>query len=1077
MHQLYHTTCSESRGTKRSAGFGVLAASCSADRELPLEIKEIAPYPFTLIRMGVALPARWVWQKTSNGSSLLMRCVYLGAGPDSGIGTHFSHIVFDIAPDRGLQEILGACAFPFWKQAHAGSPTLPTVYNLPPGAIFTESQVSIQAQNPEWNQVLKAAVALCLYDGSIGGWNQMLLPAENDAVFNLLQLLVRVLPNRISKELTFSTLEQKEGLPLRIVGIPRALLEMKTSSQTAVSLLQPEAVWNGLPQFAQDYATWCIDCAADNDWDEIHRFLSFTDQCGVETASQLKMIWRLCKATDRLDPDEISQLLDNRELAPLVLENTRFLSRAREIALSEPLDRHLLKRLHRHEKSHRQSRKTAVEEALIEAAVLAAEPDQPARLREVLETLSSFHRVSSDNLEYGFHTPDFGDRVRDILKCLNQRMLSAAASKCPSLSYRLELFSYGRIWLTEEFQRGSMEHWLRTDSAEECLGLVEFLKRDCHSDASSGLIVRTLSCYFHNLKHDLASEPRLLEWLWSCPVQILAQSLTLVEASQASRLSEIWHGAAFRKDDFFSAPVNSEYSTHFESAYDVARAELIPDPVRHSIRSGNRTFLERDPGIPEADIVRFAVVELLRELSQPGESFNIQVANDISWVACANNSIPFIEVVYSLELKWSSVSPPAAAWLMDRLFVNEALEERRPSEWISELSDAALTSLLKIRHERARVIAVFYCLQRDLPLQASHFEFGTFAHLLERIAQAIVVSHGQGYVAESHQLLKQTIDGLVRSVQPDFLIQPKIMDLIIWHAATRRELLPLLESILISVPEETLVNHYQIPDRKIQWEKALRVVEQYYAPTVPVIRSFVCKLIYVEMCNPWLRMSNSSGLTRHIDYPRSDDALTRRMAFARFLVSEDGEGVPPFAELLITLQEEEYYFQNAFFCVLRQAGDAAYKKLLKPFRATDLDRSVPYLYRRFDELFQLWQNDLDYMRMVGYFAVTLESLFSGPNGIASALFPLIRYTVVLSHEHRIWAQQLIANWSRQDPNCSPNEIYWQLRDSCVDLNPDMQVRFLELCEEVILGKKGGRIPDRSFGSERSWFRFRRKTRS
>ncbi|MDB5386126.1 MAG: hypothetical protein JWM11_1772, partial [Planctomycetaceae bacterium] len=920
MHQLYHTTCSDGRGIKRTSGFGVLAASCSTEREIPSEVKEIAPYPFMLIRAGSELPARWVWQKTANGTSLLMRCVYLGAELGSGVGTHFSHILFDIPPDKGLREILGACTFPSWKQAYAGPPTLSTVCNLPPGSICTESQVSTQLQDPERKRVLTVAVGLCLYDGSVGGWNQILLPAEDDAVFNLLQLLDKVLPTRISSKLTFSTLEQKEGIGTRIIGIPRDVLKSTNSSQSAVSLLEPEILWDQLPQYAQDYAVWCLNCAAADEWDEIHRFLCLANQCGVESAAQLRMIWRLCKAPERLESDEISQLLNDRDLGPMVLTNAQFLSRARQVALSDSLDWQLLRRLHRHEKSLRLSRKTSVEEALIEAAVLAAELDQPTRLREVLELLSSFHRVSSDNLEYAFLSPDFGDRVREILRRLNQQMLDDPARQTPTLSYRLELFTCGRIWLAEEFQRCSMDHWLATENADECLALVEFLQHDRQTDASNGLIVRVLARFFQQLNHDLADDTRLLEWLWSCPAHILAQALTLVDVSQAGRLSGIWHGAAFRKAEFFSALVNREHSPHFESAYDIARVELVPFTVQHSIRHGDRTGLERDPGILEADILRFTKVELQRELSQPGDRFDIQAANHISQVACANYSRPFSEVVYSLNLTWHSLSPQAAAWILNRLFAEEDFDEKRPNEWISELTDAALIGLLNARHERVRLIATFHCLQRELTLESSHLELRTFGSLLERIAQKISSGHGSTEAAAASRSVKGIIGGLIRCSLAEFLVQPEIMDLIIWHASVRMEFLPLLESVLTKVPEETLVNQLRIPERKIQWDNALRVVEQDYERTASTIWIFVSKLIYVEMCNPWFRMSNSAKLNQHVDYPQHNDTLTRRMTVARFLVSEDGDDVPSFTDLLLTLQQEASHFQDAFFRALRQSG-------------------------------------------------------------------------------------------------------------------------------------------------------------
>jgi len=1096
MHQLFHTTCPDNRGFNRAPGFGVLAASCASEREIPPQVKEIAPYPFALIRAGTALPVRWVWQNTTNGTSMLVHCVYLGGAQSGRVGTHFSHILFDIPPDKGLREILGACAFPFWKRASEGPINLAKVYNLPPGSLPSDSEVSQRfapqpeevetaelstepesgkrVQHLEWMRLCEVALAVCLEFDQPDSQKQVALPSENDAVLKLLQFLVRVLPSRMSRELTFSSLEQRDGGVLRIVGLPREYLNQLTPSSSTANLNAPDQVWNALRPSSRGYASWCLNQAAANDWSQIDHVLQLAEQCEVNSGARLTTIWKFCTAPEALGRDEVEVIVHQQDLAALAFERPEFRRRALQCAVEDPLDSQLLRRLHAQEKTSRPSRKTAVEEELIQAAVLAAEADQLTRLRSIIEELRWFHRVISDNRDFGILSAGFGERLREILSRLNQRLLSRTERQPPSVDVRLELFSHGRQWLADESKGTSLEHWLTAKNEVECLELLRFLERERYSETTQNLLVQALASYLRTVSQDLTAQPRLLDWIGNCPAKVLAHALSHVNAAQAEWLAVIWNNIGFRQDEFFAVTLPRLNPPHFESVYDIARVELLPETIRHLIREGDRPSLMRVTGLRDADVVQVANSELRRELFRPADEFDDQVANRVKLILNGYNPRNFSSFLFTLNEKWRELTPPAAAWICEQCRVDQHLDMVQISTWIEMLHDATLSNLVHMVNDEVRVRVAYTCLQRELPPQLLHFDPVTYRLLLEQIAETINSSSATGQEIDVSNEVGRAIHGLVRDTAPQFLVEPQVLETLIQLASKYVEFLPLLESSLTNASEEVLSEQFQVSEQKSRWENVLRLVAKNSNDYLNTVRAFVAKLIFVEISNPWFRINNTLGLQQHLNYSAQEDCLTRRSVAARFLVSEDGLDVPTFPELLLSLKQEEPRFQDAFFRALRQSGDATYARLLKPFQDASLDRAISNLDRRFDELYHLWQNVFDYQKMISHFVMTDQNLFREPRAVAAALFPVVRYAAEFAvDDSRKLAEQLIRTWSRQAPARSPDETYWQLRECTADLDPESKSQFLDLCGQSIQAIKHELGPDQAKPTSRSWFGIRR----
>lgn len=582
MHQLYHTTCPDNQGFNKAAGFGVLAASCPSEREIPSQIKDLAPYPFALIRAGATLPVRWVWLKTANGTSILVHCAYVAAQQSGQVGTHFSHIIFDIPAEKGLQEILSACTFPFWKKTYVGTPSLSTVYNLPPGNPPADTELTAWLQNSECRRLVEVTLAVSLELGTPAGWKQILLPAQDNLVLNLMHFLARVLPARLTGELTFASMEQRADIGTKIVGLPLEHLKRAVRSKSpdgvvsksVANLLDAEVVWDELPAGSRNYASWCVNRAALNDWEAIQYVNQLADQCHVESAIQFCRIWRFCVAPHELNRDDVTLLRNQSELAQLVNENTQFLARAMQVALEEPIDAPYLRLLHQHEKKVRKSPKTLVESCLIDAAVHAVLSDQTAHLQTLLEVLLSYHQTENDNRSAVIVSSGFDDHVQEILNRVNEILLGDAAGPSPALATRLALLAHGRKWLSNASRQTSMNHWLTSKNSSEFLQIMAFLAQDRYFGAPSTLVIGVLTGFFNSVDHELTGESELLDWMWNCPVGLLAQATTQVRASQSERLSAIWRGAAFRKDDFLNAPTPQASPPEFECLYDVIRLEL-----------------------------------------------------------------------------------------------------------------------------------------------------------------------------------------------------------------------------------------------------------------------------------------------------------------------------------------------------------------------------------------------------------------------------------------------------------------------------------------------------------------------
>jgi hypothetical protein len=1073
MHQLFHTVCPDNRGFNRAPGFGVLAASCPTERDIPPQIKELAPYPFALIRSGVALPPRWVWSKAANGTSILLRCVYVGTDQTGRLGAHFTHALFDIPADKGLREVLAACAFPFWKQAHQGPPTLATVYNLPPGILPTDAELTALIEVPSVRQLFEMALAACLQLGQSNSWKQLLLPAENDTVLHFMHHLSRVLPAKLTADITFSTLEHREGIAARIVGLPLEQLKQTSTTSLTANLLDVESLEGQLSQYARDFAHWCLEQISRGDFQLIQQIIGLAEQCQVGSMLEFLSIWKFQIAPHSLSRAEVAELMHREPLKQLVFQNAPFLAQAVRVVLQPPLDSDLLRQFHTHEKQVRKSRKTAVEEGLIEAAVAAFETGDVPRIDAVLNELRSYHRVTTGPTDTGILSLGFSERSHEIFQRINQRIQDHPERPAPSVDARLKILELGRQWLTKDVTPETLNRWLPIADARECLQFLNFFEHDRYSEGAAEILAQILANYFQSSEHDLTTESALLEWFWQCPAKIVAQAFSRIRDTEAQRLSAIWRNPRFSSDEFLAATVVRSTFADFRSVYDVIRVELFPSTIRQFIREGNRTSLGRVSGLRHDDVLRIAAGELQRELFESEADLDDQTADQILSVARSFHARFLNEIVRALDGHWSELPPASAAWIIKHALEERGADEVKIQGWFSQLNDQAVSRLLNNPISLIRTNATYEALQRDLPVHLTGADTLLLRHLIEQIVETLATKSATGREIDVTAMVERSIRGLIQAAPAELLAEPDILEILVQVTARFQECSPLLQSCLDRVPEETLQAHFEMPAVKTRWEAALRILERNYDQNVQLIRTFAAKMIYVELCSPWFRISNPMSLRQHLNYPDQADTLSRRIIAARFLVSEVDTELPTFPELLVSLKREEASFQHAFFQVLRQSGDAIYNRLLRPFQDPRRVLRISILDERFEDLFLLWQQDVDYMSMMRHFVTTAPQVFNDPRMVAAALFPLIRHVPETTNAHRKLAEQLIENWMHQAPRTLPEECLWQLRECIADLDAASKSRFLELCSQAIALGKSDFDPIQPKPSGRSWFRIRR----
>lgn len=1044
MQQLYYTSCPDDRGFSGQRGFGVLAASCDSEREIDRDVLQAAIYPTKALEGMSTPPVRWVWQRQSDGTSMLARCEYVGAHQGGRGGNYFTHIVYQIPSRYGLRDVVVGLNSNFWQNSYCGPPRLASIDVFPAGDVSPGEPGSSGVEHP---RIMEVALALCMDLGNSAAgvsWQRLILPAKNDSVMQLIRFLSRALPEKLSSRLTFSTLEQRDALPVTIVGLPDSYVNEAGETSETANLMAADVIWDKLSALAREYASWSMNDVINNKGTELQTLVESADRLSINSVVKLYALWRLFSTPESLKRDEVIHLLDDDPLAEEFLQRPKALQFALQMGMGTPLDSKLLQQLHRHGKRRSPNSASEVEARLSAEIVTTAAKYDFERCRLLIRELKLCPDAarSSTNPSTG---SSFCQHFQRILRELNahhlKRQFTPSHSidiQCLLLENGLPCFRNADFWKSGE--------WLSTSDSDECLKIVAIVQANCEPDWANGLAITTVSRFLNTLQASVSQSP-LFDWLVQCGPNTLIEILLRVDASREPYLEPLWLNKTFQPTKFFDAAyLRGHHGTSGRNTlFDTVYFKYLSIFIRTTIRSGNVAFLREIRTHYDFDVVRVAINELIDELTNWQVNTSKDVLCGIDTIANDCNPKYLLGVVAEFNAIWPTLSPSAAAWLLNR-FDAQGVDEAQLRTVIRSLADSVLRKLQELHQSHLKRLMLLELLTRRL--LPEHINEALYLELLHIIGDTGTSGSCSG--SQQCEEIEVAISSLLAMSTPEHLTSSEIVSELLRRAEQHARFSEFLQESLRMVPESRILESQSYVNSI--WAHAQKFLEDQQ---VSVPEEYLGKLLSIELVQS-LKLKTPQLLFPLEFDSHSSTSLQGRLQLRRFLFAAGTGSLATIHDVADLLSAEEEMYRRRFAILLTLQQFHGLENLVALLSRVKI--GVSFFAAAFSDLFRIGEVKNDgYFKLLDLIADRMKPQFEDRRMVSSALFPLVRHAATRTEFALRVSMRLIDIWATRHRITNPNQIVFLLHECSLDLSDADRLEFKRLLAIAMRSTQGGII--------------------
>ena len=321
MKQFYYTSCLKETSVNGNAGFQIRAVTDTSDISLVEKILKYSGYQIPTdipidLSSGTKPPIKMTYLKLDSGDYCLIHTCYVGKTPEiyiSGIGrwgNYFTHGILQLDQSISAKNAIASWGSPFWKTKDPDplNPLiLQEILDIPQNDFLNYSLFELDEENEYKEKLLDSIEFIVNAYLSLKDDQKIFVAADSDVFAHLFHALCGCLPEKMLKDLTFSTYEYSpQSSSAKII----CTFMLSDKSFDPISFSYENERYIGINLFNNkkskikkhyEYASFVRDILSMGAMQNLEPFCKLCNQYNIDNGEEVELLFQFYKSGDKID--------------------------------------------------------------------------------------------------------------------------------------------------------------------------------------------------------------------------------------------------------------------------------------------------------------------------------------------------------------------------------------------------------------------------------------------------------------------------------------------------------------------------------------------------------------------------------------------------------------------------------------------------------------------------------------------------------------------------------------------------------------------------------------------------------